>query len=172
MSLLNLPTHDFDGWGGFLTCGSTKIAWVFSLDDLFGPLLIIFSPAFLGGVILTIFFSIFPPCCNHVPSFSPIFLPFSCHFPSHFPVKKKAPSSTSQVVRAWDVRDVSDQVHSMGAKWVTVDFKVPVGARCGGTVGADLGMNPLVVTFTYGKDIPLFDRYIIELLWGFDMMFI
>ena len=26
-------------------------------------------------------------------------------------------------VRAWDVRDVSDQVHSMGAKWVTVDFK-------------------------------------------------
>ena len=22
------------------------------------------------------------------------------------------------VVRAWDVRDVSDQVHSMGAKWV------------------------------------------------------
>mmetsp|Transcript_14165 Transcript_14165/g.33630 ORF Transcript_14165/g.33630 Transcript_14165/m.33630 type:complete len:1502 (+) Transcript_14165:67-4572(+) len=27
------------------------------------------------------------------------------------------------VVRAWDVRDVSDQVHSMGAKWVTVDFK-------------------------------------------------
>lgn len=32
-----------------------------------------------------------------------------------------------QVVRAWDVRDVSDQVHSMGAKWVTVDFKVPEG---------------------------------------------
>ena len=29
----------------------------------------------------------------------------------------------SEVVRAWDVRDVSDQVHSMGAKWVTVDFK-------------------------------------------------
>jgi NAD(P) transhydrogenase len=27
------------------------------------------------------------------------------------------------VVRAWDVRDVSDQCHSMGAKWVTVDFK-------------------------------------------------
>jgi len=27
------------------------------------------------------------------------------------------------VVRAWDVRDVSDQVHSMGAKWVSVDFK-------------------------------------------------
>ncbi|CAK9045445.1 unnamed protein product [Durusdinium trenchii] len=27
------------------------------------------------------------------------------------------------VVRAWDVRDVSDQVHSMGAKWVAVDFK-------------------------------------------------
>ncbi|CAE7354434.1 pntA [Symbiodinium natans] len=27
------------------------------------------------------------------------------------------------VVRAWDVRDVSDQVHSMGAKWVKVDFK-------------------------------------------------
>lgn len=30
----------------------------------------------------------------------------------------------AEVVRAWDVRDVSDQVHSMGAKWVTVDFKV------------------------------------------------
>ncbi|CAJ1393911.1 unnamed protein product [Effrenium voratum] len=29
------------------------------------------------------------------------------------------------VVRAWDVRDVSDQVHSMGAKWVTVEFKEP-----------------------------------------------
>lgn len=27
------------------------------------------------------------------------------------------------VVKAWDVRDVSDQVFSMGAKWVTVDFK-------------------------------------------------
>jgi len=27
------------------------------------------------------------------------------------------------VVRAWDVRDVSDQVVSMGAKWITVDFK-------------------------------------------------
>ncbi|CAE7831496.1 pntA [Symbiodinium sp. CCMP2592] len=27
------------------------------------------------------------------------------------------------VVRAWDVRDVSDQVHSMGAKWVSVEFK-------------------------------------------------
>merc|ERR1719487_2003175 len=27
------------------------------------------------------------------------------------------------VVRAWDVRDVSDQVTSMGAKWVTVDFE-------------------------------------------------
>jgi len=27
------------------------------------------------------------------------------------------------VVRAWDVRDVSDQVESMGAKWVTVDFE-------------------------------------------------
>merc|ERR1719487_1606056 len=27
------------------------------------------------------------------------------------------------VVRAWDVRDVSDQVMSMGAKWITVDFE-------------------------------------------------
>ena len=27
------------------------------------------------------------------------------------------------VVRAWDVRDVSDQVISMGGKWITVDFK-------------------------------------------------
>jgi NAD/NADP transhydrogenase alpha subunit len=27
------------------------------------------------------------------------------------------------VVRAWDVRDVSDQVQSMGASWVTVDFE-------------------------------------------------
>jgi len=27
------------------------------------------------------------------------------------------------VVRAWDVRDVSDQVESMGAKWITVDFE-------------------------------------------------
>lgn len=35
------------------------------------------------------------------------------------------------VVRAWDVRDVSDQVHSMGAKWVKVDFKED-GAGQGG----------------------------------------
>ena len=35
------------------------------------------------------------------------------------------------VVRAWDVRDVSDQVQSMGAKWVTVDFKED-GAGAGG----------------------------------------
>ncbi|CAD7930600.1 unnamed protein product [Amoebophrya sp. A25] len=34
-------------------------------------------------------------------------------------------------VRAWDVRDVSDQVQSMGAKWVTVDFKED-GAGAGG----------------------------------------
>eukprot|EP00421_Protoceratium_reticulatum_P054795 CAMPEP_0168506160 /NCGR_PEP_ID=MMETSP0228-20121227/77232_1 /TAXON_ID=133427 /ORGANISM="Protoceratium reticulatum, Strain CCCM 535 (=CCMP 1889)" /LENGTH=653 /DNA_ID=CAMNT_0008523247 /DNA_START=1 /DNA_END=1958 /DNA_ORIENTATION=+ len=27
------------------------------------------------------------------------------------------------VVRAWDVRDVSDQVQSMGASWITVDFE-------------------------------------------------
>merc|ERR1719450_826717 len=27
------------------------------------------------------------------------------------------------VVRAWDVRDVRDQVESMGASWVSVDFK-------------------------------------------------
>jgi len=27
------------------------------------------------------------------------------------------------VVRAWDVRDVSDQVISMGGKWISVDFK-------------------------------------------------
>merc|ERR1719482_248987 len=27
------------------------------------------------------------------------------------------------VVRAWDVRDISDQVVSMGGKWITVDFK-------------------------------------------------
>lgn len=35
------------------------------------------------------------------------------------------------VVRAWDVRDVSDQCQSMGAKWVTVDFKED-GAGAGG----------------------------------------
>jgi len=35
------------------------------------------------------------------------------------------------VVRAWDVRDVSDQVESMGAKWVTVDFEED-GAGQGG----------------------------------------
>jgi NAD(P) transhydrogenase len=35
------------------------------------------------------------------------------------------------VVRAWDVRDVSDQCQSMGAKWVTVDFKED-GAGQGG----------------------------------------
>merc|ERR1719379_2870077 len=27
------------------------------------------------------------------------------------------------VVRAWDVRDVSDQAASLGASWITVDFK-------------------------------------------------
>merc|ERR1719487_1406532 len=35
------------------------------------------------------------------------------------------------IVRAWDVRDVSDQVQSMGASWVTVDFKED-GAGQGG----------------------------------------
>jgi len=35
------------------------------------------------------------------------------------------------VVKAWDVRDVSDQCASMGAKWVTVDFKED-GAGAGG----------------------------------------
>eukprot|EP00930_Biecheleria_cincta_P087664 TRINITY_DN768_c0_g1_i1.p1 TRINITY_DN768_c0_g1~~TRINITY_DN768_c0_g1_i1.p1 ORF type:complete len:1028 (+),score=226.63 TRINITY_DN768_c0_g1_i1:77-3160(+) len=35
------------------------------------------------------------------------------------------------VVRAWDVRDVSDQVTSMGGKWITVDFKED-GAGAGG----------------------------------------
>ncbi|CAD7951945.1 unnamed protein product [Amoebophrya sp. A25] len=34
-------------------------------------------------------------------------------------------------VRAWDVRDVSDQVESMGGKWITVDFKEE-GAGAGG----------------------------------------
>eukprot|EP00913_Durusdinium_trenchii_P025458 g23897.t2 len=32
-------------------------------------------------------------------------------------------SALGSVVRAWDVRDVSDQVKSMGGKWITVDFK-------------------------------------------------
>jgi NAD(P) transhydrogenase len=35
------------------------------------------------------------------------------------------------VIRAWDVRDVSDQVVSMGGKWITVDFKED-GAGAGG----------------------------------------
>eukprot|EP01065_Artemidia_motanka_P029473 TRINITY_DN35586_c0_g1_i1.p1 TRINITY_DN35586_c0_g1~~TRINITY_DN35586_c0_g1_i1.p1 ORF type:complete len:1058 (+),score=381.56 TRINITY_DN35586_c0_g1_i1:65-3175(+) len=35
------------------------------------------------------------------------------------------------VVRAWDVRDVSDQVTSMGGKWIKVDFKEE-GAGAGG----------------------------------------
>jgi len=35
------------------------------------------------------------------------------------------------VVRAWDVRDVSDQVQSMGAKWIKVDFEED-GAGVGG----------------------------------------
>eukprot|EP00932_Pfiesteria_piscicida_P009061 SRR837773.19704.p1 GENE.SRR837773.19704~~SRR837773.19704.p1 ORF type:complete len:356 (-),score=161.79 SRR837773.19704:625-1692(-) len=35
------------------------------------------------------------------------------------------------VVRAWDVRDVSDQVKSMGAQWITVDFEED-GAGAGG----------------------------------------
>merc|ERR1740127_167003 len=39
--------------------------------------------------------------------------------------------AVGSVVRAWDVRDVSDQVHSMGAKWVSVDFKED-GAGAGG----------------------------------------
>jgi NAD(P) transhydrogenase alpha subunit len=34
-------------------------------------------------------------------------------------------------VRAWDVRDISDQVTSMGGKWITVDFKEE-GAGAGG----------------------------------------
>lgn len=35
------------------------------------------------------------------------------------------------VVRAWDVRDVKDQVTSMGGKWISVDFKED-GAGAGG----------------------------------------
>lgn len=40
-------------------------------------------------------------------------------------------SALGSVVRAWDVRDVSDQVKSMGGKWITVDFKED-GAGQGG----------------------------------------
>ncbi|CAJ1434634.1 unnamed protein product [Effrenium voratum] len=40
-------------------------------------------------------------------------------------------SALGSVVRAWDVRDVSDQVKSMGGKWITVDFKED-GAGAGG----------------------------------------
>mmetsp|Transcript_41999 Transcript_41999/g.100996 ORF Transcript_41999/g.100996 Transcript_41999/m.100996 type:complete len:1025 (-) Transcript_41999:61-3135(-) len=32
-------------------------------------------------------------------------------------------NALGSVVRAWDVRDVSDQVKSMGGKWITVDFE-------------------------------------------------
>eukprot|EP00440_Ansanella_granifera_P021351 gb/GFBE01023179.1/.p1 GENE.gb/GFBE01023179.1/~~gb/GFBE01023179.1/.p1 ORF type:complete len:837 (+),score=259.50 gb/GFBE01023179.1/:1-2511(+) len=40
-------------------------------------------------------------------------------------------NALGSVVRAWDVRDVSDQVKSMGGKWITVDFKED-GAGQGG----------------------------------------
>jgi len=40
-------------------------------------------------------------------------------------------SALGSVVRAWDVRDVSDQVTSMGGKWIKVDFKED-GAGAGG----------------------------------------
>eukprot|EP00439_Symbiodinium_sp_Y106_P036006 s1377_g4.t1 len=40
-------------------------------------------------------------------------------------------SALGAVVRAWDVRDVSDQVKSMGGKWISVDFKED-GAGAGG----------------------------------------
>merc|ERR1719446_398502 len=40
-------------------------------------------------------------------------------------------NALGNVVRAWDVRDVSDQVVSMGGKWITVDFKEE-GAGAGG----------------------------------------
>eukprot|EP00931_Biecheleriopsis_adriatica_P080550 TRINITY_DN538_c0_g1_i2.p1 TRINITY_DN538_c0_g1~~TRINITY_DN538_c0_g1_i2.p1 ORF type:complete len:1059 (-),score=265.73 TRINITY_DN538_c0_g1_i2:99-3068(-) len=40
-------------------------------------------------------------------------------------------NALGSVVRAWDVRDVSDQVKSMGGKWITVDFKED-GAGAGG----------------------------------------
>ena len=96
VSLLNLPTHDFDGWGGFLTCESTKIAWLFSLDDLFGPLLIIFSPAFLVELyplflhFPTMLQSFFHHFSKILHSCSIIFHHFSSIF-QHFPVQKKAP---------------------------------------------------------------------------------
>merc|ERR1719454_2332532 len=40
-------------------------------------------------------------------------------------------NALGSVVRAWDVRDVSDQVKSMGGKWIKVDFKED-GAGAGG----------------------------------------
>merc|ERR1719230_214470 len=40
-------------------------------------------------------------------------------------------NALGSVVRAWDVRDVSDQVKSMGGKWISVDFKED-GAGSGG----------------------------------------
>jgi len=40
-------------------------------------------------------------------------------------------NALGSVVRAWDVRDVSDQVTSMGGKWIKVDFKED-GAGAGG----------------------------------------
>jgi len=40
-------------------------------------------------------------------------------------------NALGSVVRAWDVRDVSDQVISMGGKWIKVDFKED-GAGAGG----------------------------------------
>jgi len=40
-------------------------------------------------------------------------------------------NALGSVVHAWDVRDVSDQVKSMGGRWITVDFKEE-GAGSGG----------------------------------------
>lgn len=51
-------------------------------------------------------------------------------------------------VRAWDVRDISDQVESMGAKWFTVDFKEE-GAGEGGYAkeGSEAFKNAQKATF-------------------------
>lgn len=40
-------------------------------------------------------------------------------------------NALGSVVRAWDVRDVSDQVVSMGGKWISVDFKEEGGGAGG-----------------------------------------
>ena len=114
-----------------MTCESTKIAWLFSLDDLFGPLLIIFSPAFLVELyplflhfptMLQSFFHHFALMFHHFP-------PFFQHFPA-FSSSKNGPPSLRWCAPGMcaTCRIKCIPWEPSGSQWIS---RCPVGAQWG-----------------------------------------